>query len=102
MATILQLVVTIILVLCVSGRVIEITNNNVHLVIKSVGELLLLLNNPQCPHSQAYTDKFIGLNTTDTVGLADCSKDKQLCNYLNISHYPTLLLVSNQKVQHVN
>lgn len=63
MASIYALIVATILIVTQS-RVIEITNNNVHLVIRSVGELLLLLNNPQCPHSQAYTQRYNSLNTT--------------------------------------
>jgi len=102
MTTILQLILATSFLFCSFGRIIEITNNNVHLVVRSVGELLLLLNHPQCTHSQRYTNRFVKLNTSETVGLADCNKDKQLCDYLNVTQYPTLLLVSNQKVQHVN
>jgi hypothetical protein len=82
-----------------SSRIIEITSSNVHLVLRSVSELTLLLNDPQCPHSSAYAQKYLKIEAQDTIGITDCQKDKTLCEYLNATHYPTLLLVSNDAVR---
>lgn len=79
----------------IDTRVIEITSNNIHLVLRSVSSITLLLSNPNCEYSKAYVDDYLRIKTPDNLGLADCVKDKVLCDYLNVTHYPTVLRVSN-------
>lgn len=83
-------------------RIIEVTTANVQLVIRSVTNLHLLLNSPSCPHSQTYADHYLSINTQSTIGIANCDQDQALCQYLNVTHYPTLLLVSSQEVKQLN
>ena len=80
------------------SRIVEITSANVQLVIRSVGTLTLLLNNPDCVHSQHYANKYLKINESQTIGIADCRREKELCAYLNVSSYPTLLEVAHNKV----
>ena len=80
------------------ARVIEVTAANVQLVLRS-GGLPMLLTHPQCPHSSAYAEKFIRIRSEQNLGIIDCLKDKVICEFFNITLYPTLLHVSKETVR---
>lgn len=100
------LVLTIIASLLTStlaqNRVIEITTSNVQLVLKTVDRLHLLLHNPNCPHSREYAQKFLEVKTPLQMGIADCQREKQLCDHLNVTHFPTLVQLTNSTMAHID
>lgn len=56
------------------SRVIEITTNNVQLLLKTTPYILLLLHNPHCPYSKTYASQFLEVKNEYQMGIADCQK----------------------------
>jgi len=54
-----------------------------------------LLHNPSCPHSRDYIKNYLLTKTEMNLGMTDCSREGLLCDHLNITHYPTLGILSN-------
>jgi thioredoxin-like negative regulator of GroEL len=77
------------------NRVIEITTANIELVLKTVDKMQLLLHNPSCQHSKEYAQKFLEVKTSYNLGITDCEREKNLCNHLNVTHFPTLVELTN-------
>jgi hypothetical protein len=84
---------------CSQNRVIEITGTNIELVLRSLGKLHLLLHNPNCPHSLEYSSHFMNVKTALNLGIADCSREKELCVLLNVTHHPTLAVLTDTTVE---
>jgi thioredoxin-related protein len=51
--------ILIIFIINIQTRVIEITTNNIQLILKTTPYILLLFNNPECSHSKAYAKQFL-------------------------------------------
>ena len=84
------------LTLPTTSRIVEITSSNIQLVLRSLQSFHLLLNNPQCPHSHSYTQKYLTINSSDHhLAISDCTKDPKLCQYMNVTQYPSLFVVSS-------
>lgn len=95
---ILLTILASLLALALPNRVIEITAANVQLVLKTVDHLHLLLHNPTCQYSKDYAQKFLEVETPLNLAIADCEREKIFCNHLNVTHYPTLVGLTNSSM----